>query len=57
MTKSKNIKSNKDIKPLRREFDGTIYAYRCNECGNAWKVYQNPWHDASCSNFKKLKSK
>lgn len=47
----------KVIKALRREFDGTIYAYRCNECGNAWKIYQNPWHDARCSMLIKPKLK
>ncbi len=27
---------------LRREFDNTVYAYLCLNCGGAYKVYQNP---------------
>ena len=27
--------------PLRRKADNTIYAFRCEACEQAWKVYQN----------------
>jgi hypothetical protein len=35
--------------PLRREYDGSIYAWQCPECKLLWKVYQNPYHDKNCS--------
>ena len=31
-----------NVQALRRELDNTIYAFRCLECGAAWKVYQSP---------------
>ena len=34
---------------LKREDDGTVYAFRCSECGASSKIYQNRTHKDGCS--------
>jgi hypothetical protein len=34
-----------------RQLDHTIYAYRCLECNQVWKIYQNEYHSTECSRF------
>lgn len=36
------------ISPLRRQYDNSVYAYQCNLCGSAWKVYQKRIHNDGC---------
>lgn len=42
-------KPSNNFEVLRRELDGTIYAFRCKECGGTWKIYQNRYHTGNCS--------
>jgi len=36
------------ITALRRQYDNSIYAYQCDMCGSAWKVYQQRIHFEGC---------
>lgn len=41
------------VVPLRRSTDGTIYAFKCQECAAWWKVYQSRYHQSGCSALQK----
>src|SRR6185437_4276290 len=40
---------------LCRWFDDTVYGYMCIDCGGAWKVYQDEYHNSECPCLKENK--
>lgn len=42
-------KNGQPVVEHRRELDGTVHAFTCQECNHSWKVYQNQYHSPTCS--------